>query len=853
MSIHDKLEDLKDQKRYSIPAKRILEHLKPILSKSDELRKRWMWELLQNASDLGDKICTEFEITDTQLIFRHNGKPFGLDEAYNLIMPDSSKDEESLHSKDAENPPIGRFGTGFISTHILSKKIRINGIVVYADENEKYSFSFQLDRTERESKNCLIESIKNSEKEYEESLKEYEESLTKKEYKESLTKLSDFEPSRFDTEFTYELKETYSSIDGFETINEGIKTLDDLLPFVFSFRPQLKKVSIKDYRNNKSDIKIKTYERNQIKSKIDEIELIQTTCKLNGELQNKTLIATIKKDNTTVAIKVKNIDGKPFEIQDFPDYSPILYCAFPMIGTTNFNFPVVVHSEFFRPNIERDGIEISKHDEKNRNRLKEAKNAFFTLIDVVEKHKWNGAYHLFKLSKLDFLNEEIRNWYDSNIFTPIKERLREAKVIREKDTLDSRYLSIDSTYLPYVDKKKSDKLELLPKVYLLSKKLLCYALPLKSTYSEWYSKIEYDIFGARKLDIEKISRLISEKYTDIKDISKEKNITEELTIKYLIELIQFIFDHKYDKLLIDRKIVPNQNGSFCLLKKLKKDSIFHESLKEDYYEKIKSIGAKLTDEDCKDFLLHKDFESIPKLIDSDEKYKLSELCTAIDDKLRNFDGSFNDDNFLLILKDLFHWHTNCGISEESLNKLFPYFSSNKSQLYLNTKTPEDLEYAFDIEISGKSQVLAKIAKSNLTKEQLAKIAENTELVTSFINWVNDKDKDNPDEELGNTGEGILHSRLRQIFGKDRVLWEDKSEYDFRILETDLDKTKYYIDAKTTGKGIANTENVPFYMRTAQWNFLDKEQAFDKYVIARVYRNGSEFDVKYVKINLTEMK
>ena len=835
MSIHDKLKDLKDQKRYSIPAKRILEHLKPILSKSDELRKRWMWELLQNASDLGDKICTEFEITDTQLIFRHNGKPFGLDEADNLITPDSSKDEESLHSKDAENPPIGQFGTGFISTHILSKKIKINGIVEDADKH--FSFSFQLDRTERENKNFLIESIKNSEKEC----------------KESLTKLSGFERSEFDTEFIYELNDTYSSIDGDETINEGIKTFDDLLPFVFSFRPQLKKVSIKDYRDNKSDIK--TYKRKEIKSKIDEIKLIQTTCKLNGELQNKTLIATIKKDRTTVAIKVKNIDEKPFEIQDFPDYSPILYCAFPMIGTTGFNFPVVVHSEFFLPNIERDGIEISEYDKKNRDRLIEAKSAFFTLIDVVEKHKWDGAYYLFKLSNLDFSNEneKIRNWYDINIFTPIKEKLEKAKVIRVNDTLDSRYSSISIMNLPYVDKRKSNKLELLPKVYSFSKKLLCYALPSKSTYFEWYSKIEYDLFAALKLDIEKISKRISEKYTDIKDISKKKNITEELTIKYLIELIRFIFDHEYDELLIKYKIVPNQKGSFCLLEKLKKDSIFHKSLKEGYDEKIKLIGAKLTDEDCKDFLLHKDFESIPELIDSDEKYELSDLSSAIDTKLRKFDGNLKDNDFRQILKDLFSWYTNCGISEETLKSLFPYFSSNKSQLYLNTKTPEDLEYAFDIEISGKSQVLAKIANSNLTEKQLEKIAENLELVTPFINWVNHKDEDNPDEGLGDIGEKFLYSRLCERFGENRVLWEDKPEYDFRISETDSDKTKYYIDAKTTGKGIANTENVPFYMRTAQWNFLDKKQAFDKYVIARVYKNGSEYDVKYVKINLTEMK
>ena len=123
-----------------------------------------MWELLQNASDLGDEIHTEFEITDSKLIFRHNGKPFGLDEAFNLIMPDSSKDEESLHSKEQENPPIGQFGTGFISTHILSKRIRIKGIVEDSEEDEFFTFSFELDRSERKNKDFLIQSIKDSEK-----------------------------------------------------------------------------------------------------------------------------------------------------------------------------------------------------------------------------------------------------------------------------------------------------------------------------------------------------------------------------------------------------------------------------------------------------------------------------------------------------------------------------------------------------------------------------------------------------------------------------------------------------------------------------------------------------------------
>lgn len=56
MTIKDKFRDLKEDKRYSIPAKRLKEHLMPILSKSEVLKKRWMWELLQNASDISDDI-----------------------------------------------------------------------------------------------------------------------------------------------------------------------------------------------------------------------------------------------------------------------------------------------------------------------------------------------------------------------------------------------------------------------------------------------------------------------------------------------------------------------------------------------------------------------------------------------------------------------------------------------------------------------------------------------------------------------------------------------------------------------------------------------------------------------------
>jgi hypothetical protein len=332
-----------------------------------------------------------------------------------------------------------------------------------------------------------------------------------------------------------------------------------------------------------------------------------------------------------------------------------------------------------------------------------------------------------------------------------------------------------------------------------------------------------------------------------------KNNIKNNTVNFYVDLVSFVIKKDKRSLLNKHGILVDQKNKLRTTNVLKLDEISHKQLNDDFDEKLKNIYASLTKKDCRNFLLHKNFEKIYDILEKEDKYYLKELAKDIDEELRNYEVNFQDEKFLLILKNLFSWYTTCGLSDETLKNLFPYFSQNKSQLYLNTKTAKELEYAFDIEISGKSEVLAKLANSSLSENELEIIAVNPKLVSNFIEWINSKQEDNPNEELGDIGEEFLHFKLCQIFGEDRVLWENKSEYDFRILETDLDNTKYYIDAKTTGKGIANAENVPFYMRTAQWHFLDREQAFDKYVIARVYKNGSGFDVKYVKINLMKMK
>lgn len=825
MNIQNKLKELKDQKSYSIPAKRVMDHLKPILSKSQYLRKRWMWELLQNASDLGDNVKARFEITADRLKFSHNGKPFTLDEAYNLIMPDSTKDDETTHKKSV----IGQFGTGFISTHILSKIIQIEGII--EDDEQFYSFNFLLDRSERNDKDYLIQSIKDAEAEYRKNLK----------------KLEEVPKDEFQTSFTYHIDDTYSTLKGQEIVNDGIESFKELIPFVLTFRPQLAEIEVIDDRNTTTKW---TFKRDEVESDIEDLIIIKTICKKNGKHIEDRLIGNIIEDETEIAFPIEEIEENKFQLLPFPEACPKLFCAFPMIGTSDFNFPVVIHSESFVPNRERDGIEISDYDTENRDRLTEAKEAYLSLLRIIEDYEWNDAFNISFLSSPTFDEISTKNWFFNSIFKPIKEGIYNTKMIEldESLNLDIKRRSLSEAYIPYADGRLKNYAELVEDIYNFAAKTIPAVLPKREHFFKWYEILDFEIFEGEKLNIESLTKIIFEDIDSLEKFCSEYNMEEKEAIEFIIEFIQFILEQEKKELLDAHKLILNQNLQFCFLKGMQLDHITHKELNESYDDKLKDIYLSLSKNDCRDFLLHTDFEQIDDLIDKDDTFEFKELAQDTDEELRNFEGNFHDEHFLLILKDLFNWYTTCGLSDKTLINLFPYFSQNKSQLYLNTKTPQELEYAFDIEISGKSEVLAKLANSSLSENELEIIADNPELVSNFVMYLNSKQEDNPDKELGNFGEEFLYHQLCHIFGEHRVLWENKSEYDFRVLEKDLTTTKYFIDAKTTGKGIANSDNVPFFMRIAQWKFLDNQQATDKYIIARIFKNDGTIEVKYLKLN-----
>lgn len=181
---------------------------------------RWAWELLQNAkdsiSDEADRdVCVQIELNNDSVIFKHNGSFFTELDIRGLINQISSKEVE----EGEQTRNTGRFRTGFLTTHMLSRKVRVSSIVKTLDD-KLYSFNFLLDR-EGKTTAELAPKVEMAWIGFQESTQEVD---------------SDYDENKFNTSFCY-LLETDEQKD---IANKGIVEFSKLIPYVLTFIPKLK-------------------------------------------------------------------------------------------------------------------------------------------------------------------------------------------------------------------------------------------------------------------------------------------------------------------------------------------------------------------------------------------------------------------------------------------------------------------------------------------------------------------------------------------------------------------------------------------------------------------------------------
>lgn len=671
-------------------ADKILKRLYDLEKTIETNHGRWAWELLQNAKDsVADeenrKVSIKLELSSGNITFKHNGRRFTEKDVRGIINQISSKEIE----EDEENKTTGKFGTGFLTTHILSKVIEIKGILETVD-SRFYKFEFPLDREGKTTKQ-LIPKIENA--------------WTS--FHNSATEISgDYNGNRFNTSFSYKLDSDFQQ----EIAEKGINEFSKLIPYVLTFIPIIEKVRIIDNVKGQ-DIQYKTSQHSDF---LEPITCIERT--VDGEIDNIFILNT-SNDRVSIATEVEKIENG-YEIKDISTI-PKLFCDFPLIGSEHFNFPMIINSFFFNPLTERDGIwlkgDIDSEVIENKELILDALELYKELINEISV---NNFFHFFNITntKVPSVSEKYidTSWYISQIQKPLRSFIKQAKIVEiEGKSVDKN--AIGELWFP----DSSFPKEIQEKIWKYNYDLFPSSVCKKDHFYNW-NKVSWS--GWQELDYEQL-------VNDIKELKSIEKLSESLdkneldAFDWYNSLCSFLLEDDVNLGLFERnEIIPNQNGNFK-----KKNKLYIDKIKDKELVDI----LELLGEDWKEILLHENV--------SFGRYHVknkSDIATAITDKLKK--PSYKDEDLIKAISLLSEWFE---FKNKEAKELFTELYRRRAELFMNTI--EDKESLYKVMRS----------KTNLAKlSEVAQALENNPALIADVKMSREIDSLLSEFDLDNISE-----------------------------------------------------------------------------------------------------
>ena len=712
MTYKEKFEASEYRAHYKNIATKILREmtsLRSLVENSPIAPRRWIWELIQNAKDVhqsdGVRIIIDYykDGEDSYIAFKHNGKPFTADNIRFLIEQISSKDRD----KNDEGKPktTGKFGTGFLTTHLLSEKVLVKG-VAKEPELDYRKFELELDRS-----GFHLDEITDSVQISKDSVQDLDDKPIFKDYEEG----------KFNTSFNYYLTDEI----GHSVAKKGLNDLDKCLPYTFVFVEELKTIRVKHsgklYKN--------TTEFEEITPNIRVVKIrIKEGVEQNSWTSHE--FAYLSKNLTTIAIPIRTVENC-IEIREIEEGIPKLFCDFPLIGTETFNFPVIINNPNFNPTDPRDGVFLTTSQrenplaESNKQYIQEAIELYYELLEYASNNKWYNLHLLAQVKPLQFYPNWVSElWYKENILKSIRQKLLYTPIVKTANNDLNSILTEDGKkyiWFPQSTSKKSRK-----ELWKIAKFWFPWVLPCENDIEIWNKLIWKD---CGKLNSDQLSAFIENKGS-IDELENELKDIEPF--QWLNKFYEFIKeeDDDYDSIINKRAIFPNQYGVFVRKSKLYKD-------KGDISNDLKLILNELGN-DIKDVLLHKEIEfELGDDREIDINFVVKEINSEVTSKVNDREVA---KNYKTTFKKLLLWFKK---NPETAKELFPNLYKNKHLLYdddeilVNIEKAEMLEELMsELNISEISEIRNLIEKGQKQKSILP-ITENilTSMgITSLEEW-----------------------------------------------------------------------------------------------------------------------
>jgi len=329
--------ELSDLKQHAMKMLRDFEEF------NDHSSNRAIWELVQNACDL----TTECEITidyrNSKFSFSHNGRPFNSNSLVSLIKQVSGdKDENS------EIPPVGKYGTGFLTTHSLGRKFSIDSLLessgYYIEVND-----FLVDRSAKRWED-LVEKIKEQ----------------KARVFDIIETGAIVDNPIFNTTFTYHPETAQEK----KYVKDSFLDIEAYVPLVLTINNRIKKFRI--LSESGTEVSFSLSEKKSL-SQTKRMELFQTTISKN--MVDEIIYSVVDDENGIEIILPIDKNGN---LKTFSERLARLFLYYPLVGSEDFGMNFIINCTGFLPAEERDTI----HLKSNKDQLKdqEAINR-----DLVEK------------------------------------------------------------------------------------------------------------------------------------------------------------------------------------------------------------------------------------------------------------------------------------------------------------------------------------------------------------------------------------------------------------------------------------------------------------------------------------
>ncbi|GJM35939.1 MAG: hypothetical protein DHS20C18_49400 [Saprospiraceae bacterium] len=493
---------------------------------------RAIWELVQNACDLTTQCKIEIDYRDNKFSFSHNGKSFTTKTLISLVKQVSGK------YGDEDIPEVGKYGTGFLTTHTFGRKFKLNS---FLDAGGYYLpiKDFEIDRTPKIWQD-LSDSISDQKKRVYELLKEE----------------SAVEVSNLKTTFTY----LPQSDKEHEYIKESSKYLDDYIPLVFTINNRLQEVVIRQ-ENGVTD----TY-RFQGKQRIANnkgIDLNQSILLKNDEELH---LFSIRNEEHEIEIILPINKNK--EVVQFNKNIARLFYYYPLIGSEDFGINFIINCNKFLPTEPRDTIhlksdkdQVKADEEANRLIIEKCSNLIFSFLESniieVKNPLFYTNVHFRTDSDDAFLNEYFQELNDK-----WNSKLSELPFVKT----NQGYKSINS--VSYLSEDFLNAEDLVDCFYELISKFYS-NIPVKDDILKWSEHAinwnnETTDFITHSDLLEKISEC------------SLQDFDETILVQYYKHIIDFV-DIAYFN---DLKLIPNIEGNFNKIGVLLKPDNLNRTLLE---------------------------------------------------------------------------------------------------------------------------------------------------------------------------------------------------------------------------------------------------------------------------------